>query len=570
MILIEKELGLIFEETIKNIYGELEIKTIDIEAASNEKFGDFQTNFAMVNAKILKGNPRSIAENVVDNLAENNVIEKVEVAGPGFINIFLKEEYLGERVRKISTEKYDLSFLDTHGDVIIDYSSPNIAKRMHIGHLRSTIIGDSIKRIYRYLGYNVVADNHIGDWGTQFGKLIIGYRNWLDRKAYEANPIEELERVYVEFSKNAEKNPELEDQAREELRKLHDGDEENYALWQEFIDVSLEEYNKVYSRLGVNFDTYYGESYYHDMMPAVVEELLEKGIAREDDGANVVFFEEKDKLHPCIVQKKDGAFLYATSDIATVKFRKENYDVNQIIYVTDERQQDHFRQFFKITDMLGWEVKKNHVWFGIMRFAEGIFSSRKGNVIRLEQLLDVGKKKALEVVEEKNPTLSQEEKANISEVVGIGAIKYADLSQNRQSPVIFEWDKILSFEGNTAPYLQYSYARIQSILRKGAEEGKVLNNDSEVILKEDAERSLVLYMSLFPKMVMKAAESFRPNLVADYLFELSRRFNTFYNSCPILNQESKILQSRLLIADRTAKVLKEGLDLLGIGTVDRM
>ena len=570
MILIEKELVALFEETIKNLYGEQEIKSIDIEATSNDKFGDFQTNFAMVNAKILKSNPRAIAENVVNNLVENNVIEKVEVAGPGFINIFLKEAYLGERVRKISTEKYDLSFLDTHGDVIIDYSSPNIAKRMHIGHLRSTIIGDSIKRIYRYLGYNVVADNHIGDWGTQFGKLIIGYRNWLDREAYEASPIEELERVYVEFSKNSEKNPELEDQAREELRKLHEGDEENYALWQEFIKVSLDEYNKVYARLGVDFDTYYGESYYHDMMPAVVEELLEKGIAREDDGANVVFFEEEDKLHPCIIQKKDGAFLYATSDIATVKFRKENYDVNQIIYVTDERQQDHFRQFFKITDMLEWDVKKSHVWFGIMRFAEGIFSSRKGNVIRLEQLLDEGKKKALEVVEEKNPSLSAEEKANISEVVGIGAIKYADLSQNRQSPVIFEWDKILSFEGNTAPYLQYTYARIQSILKKGSENGKVLNNDSKIMLKESAERSLVLYMGLFPKTMMKAAESFRPNLVADYLFELSRKFNTFYNSCPILNQEDEVLYSRLLIADRTAKVLKEGLDLLGIATVDRM
>lgn len=570
MILIEKELVALFEETVKNLYGEQEIKSIDIEATSNEKFGDFQTNFAMVNSKILKSNPRAIAENVVNNLVDNTVIEKVEVAGPGFINIFLKEAYLGERIRKISTEKYDLSFIDTHGDVIIDYSSPNIAKRMHIGHLRSTIIGDSIKKIYRYLGYNVVADNHIGDWGTQFGKLIIGYRNWLDRDAYEANPIEELERVYVEFSKNSEENPELEDQAREELRKLHDGDEGNYALWQEFIKVSLDEYNKVYGRLGVDFDTYYGESYYHDMMPAVVEELLDKGIAREDDGANVVFFEEEDKLHPCIVQKKDGAFLYATSDIATVKFRKENYDVNQIIYVTDERQQDHFRQFFKITDMLGWEVKKSHVWFGIMRFAEGIFSSRKGNVIRLEQLLDEGKKKALEVVEEKNPTLSPEEKANISEVVGIGAIKYADLSQNRQSPVIFEWDKILSFEGNTAPYLQYSYARIQSILRKGAEDGKNLKEDSTIILKDSAERSLVLYMGLFPKTVMKAAESFRPNLVADYLFELSRKFNTFYNSCPILNQEDEVLHSRLLIADRTAKVLKEGLDLLGIGTVDRM
>ncbi len=570
MILIERELVDIFEETVKKLYGEQEIKPIDIEAASNEKFGDFQTNFAMVNAKILKSNPRAIAENVVSNLVDNDVIKNVEVAGPGFINIFLKEEYLGERVKKISTEKYDLSFLDTHGDVIIDYSSPNIAKRMHIGHLRSTIIGDAIKRIYRYLGYNVIADNHIGDWGTQFGKLIIGYRNWLDREAYEATPIEELERVYVEFSKHAEENPELEDQAREELRKLHDGDKENYALWQEFIKVSLEEYNKVYQRLGVEFDTYYGESHYHDMMPGVVKELLEKKIAREDEGANVVFFDEEDKLHPCIVQKKDGAFLYATSDIATVKFRKENYDINQIIYVTDERQQDHFRQFFKITDMLGWEVEKSHVWFGIMRFAEGIFSSRKGNVIRLEHLLDEGRKKALEVVEEKNPGLSPEEKAIISEVVGIGAIKYADLSQNRQSPVIFEWDKILSFEGNTAPYLQYSYARIQSILNKGAAEGKFLNSEAKIILKENAERSLALYMGLFPKTVMKSAESFRPNLIADYLFELAKRFNTFYNSCPILNQEDEILYSRLLLADRVAKVLKEGLDLLGINTVDRM
>jgi arginyl-tRNA synthetase len=570
MILIERELVAIFEETIKSLYGEQEIKDIDIEATSNEKFGDFQTNFAMVNAKILKSNPRAIAENVVNNLIENNVIEKAEIAGPGFINIFLKEEYLGDRVRKISSEKYDLSFLDTHGDVIIDYSSPNIAKRMHIGHLRSTIIGDSIKRIYRYLGYNVVADNHIGDWGTQFGKLIIGYRNWLNKEAYEASPIEELERVYVEFSKVSEENPELEDQAREELRKLHEGDKENYALWQEFIKVSLDEYNNVYGRLGVDFDTYYGESHYHDMMPGVVEELLEKGIARESEGANVVFFDEEDKLNPCIVQKRDGAFLYATSDIATVKFRKENYDVNKIIYVTDERQQDHFKQFFKITDILGWEVEKSHVWFGIMRFAEGIFSSRKGNVIRLEQLLDEGKKKALEVVEEKNPGLSQEEKANISEVVGIGAIKYADLSQNRQSPVIFEWDKILSFEGNTAPYLQYSYARIQSILKKGSENGKNLNEESKIILKESAERSLAVYMSLFPKTVMKAADSFRPNLITDYLFELAKKFNSFYNSCPILNQEEDILYSRLLLADRAAKVLKEGLELLGIETVDRM
>lgn len=570
MILIEKQIADIFKRTVDALYGEQELRAIDITMATNEKFGDFQTNFAMVNSKVLKSNPRAIAENVVNNLVENNLIEKVEIAGPGFINIFLKEEFLGEVVKTISKEKYDFSFLDREGDVIIDYSSPNIAKRMHIGHLRSTIIGDSIKRIYNYLGYNTVSDNHIGDWGTQFGKLIIGYRKWLNEEAYKENAIEELERVYVEFAKAADEDPTLEDLAREELKKLQDGDEENNRLWKEFIQVSLDEYNKLYGRMDVKFDTYYGESHYHDMMPGVVEELKEKGIAVEDQGAQVVFFDDETKLHPCIVQKKDGAFLYSTSDIATIKFRKENYNINKLVYVTDERQQDHFRQFFKITDMLGWDVKKDHVWFGIMRFAEGIFSTRKGNVIRLEQLLDEGKKRALAVVEEKNPGLSAEEKENIAEVVGVGAIKYADLSQNRQSAVIFEWDKILSFEGNTAPYLQYSYARIQSILRKGEENGKVVREDAAVNLGEKAEKALALFLTQLPNVAMKASETYKPNLLTDYLFELAKKFNTFYNSCPILNQEDEVLYSRLLLAERTAKVLKEGLDLLGIKTVDRM
>lgn len=570
MILIEKQIADIFKRTVDALYGEQELNAIDITLATNDKFGDFQTNFAMVNSKILKNNPRAIAENVVNNLVENNIIEKVEIAGPGFINIFLKEEFLGKFINTLTTEKYDYSFLNREGDVIIDYSSPNIAKRMHIGHLRSTIIGDSIKRIYDYLGYNTVSDNHIGDWGTQFGKLIIGYRRWLNEDAYKENAIEELERVYVEFAKAAEENPELEDEARIELKKLQDGDVENNRLWKEFIQVSLDEYNKLYSRMGVKFDTYYGESHYHDMMPGVVAELKEKGIAVEDQGAQVVFFDEDEKLHPCIVQKKDGAFLYATSDIATVKFRKENYNINKLVYVTDERQQDHFRQFFKITDKLDWHVEKDHIWFGIMRFAEGIFSTRKGNVIRLEQLLDEGKKKALAVVEEKNPTLSAEEKENIAEVVGVGAIKYADLSQNRQSPVIFEWDKILSFEGNTAPYLQYTYARIQSIITKGSENGKVVDETTNVILSEKAEKALALFLSQLPNIAMKSAETYKPNLLTDYLFELAKKFNTFYNSCPILNQEDVVLYSRLLLADRTAKVLKEGLDLLGINTVNRM
>ena len=570
MLRIEKYIEEVFYNAIHKAFPEKEVKPLEITIATNEKFGDFQTNFAMMNSKIIGGNPRKIAEELVNNIPENEVIEKLEIAGPGFINIFLKDSFVSKYVGLMTSEKYEFKELDTHGDIIIDYSSPNIAKRMHIGHLRSTIIGDSVKRLCNFLGYHTVADNHIGDWGTQFGKLIVGYHNWLDKEAYEKNPIEELERVYVEFTKQSEEHPELEDIAREELKKLQDGDEENYKLWQEFIKVSLQEYNKLYTRMGIHFDTYYGESFYHPIMPSVVEELVKKGLAVEDQGAKVVFFDEKDNLHPCIVQKKDGAFLYSTSDIATIKFRRENYDVNKIIYLTDERQQDHFKQFFKITEMLGWDIEKVHIWFGIMRFADGVFSTRKGNVIRLEQLLDEGKKRALEIIEEKNPNLSAEEKDNIAEVVGVGAIKYADLSQNRQSPIIFEWDKILSFEGNTAPYLQYSYARIQSILRKAEEIGKPLNEKFDMTITEKAERNLATYLTLFPTMALRAGEAYKPNLLTDYLFELAKKFNTFYNSCPILNQEDDVLFSRLVLIDRVAKTLKTGLDLLGINTVNRM
>ena len=570
VLIIDREIAKIFENTIKKLYNEKETKKVEVSVATNEKFGDFQTNFAMMNSKIIGKNPRVIAQEVLDNLEENNVIEKLEIAGPGFINIFLKSEYLGELLKKSRTEEYDFSFLNREGDVIIDYSSPNIAKRMHIGHLRSTIIGDSIRRIYKYLGYHIVADNHIGDWGTQFGKLIIGYRRWLNKEAYKENPIEELERVYVEFSKLSETEPELEEEARLELKKLQDGDAENFALWKEFIKVSLDEYDKLYKRLGVHFDTYYGESFYHPIMQGVVEELVEKKLAVEDDGAKVVFFPEEDNLFPCIVQKKDGAFLYSTSDIATIKFRRETYNINKLIYLTDERQQDHFKQFFRITDMLGWNVEKHHIWFGIMRFADGVFSTRKGNVIRLEQLLDEGKKRAYEIVQEKNPSLSEEEKDKIAEIVGVGAIKYADLSQNRQSPIIFEWDKILTFEGNTAPYLQYSYARIQSILRKAESEGKNVDYSKEIKIEDKLERALADHITAFPMAVLKASETFKPNIIADYLFELSKKFNSFYNSCPILNQEDEILYSRALIAKITGETIKDGLSLLGIKTLDRM
>jgi arginine--tRNA ligase len=568
MKIVSRELTDIFQDLVTKLYPNVELKPVEITIATNEKFGDYQCNFAMINSKIIGDNPRNIAENIKNNFPYGAVVEKLEVAGPGFINIFLSNKFLSETINKIG-EKYDFSFLNTKGDVVIDFSSPNIAKRMHIGHLRSTIIGESISRIYKYLGYNVVADNHIGDWGTQFGKLIVGYRKWLNQEAYKTNPIEELERVYVKFSDEADENPALEDEARAELKKLQDGEEENTKLWKEFIEASLQEYNKLYKRLDIHFDTYYGESFYNDMMGDVLKELVDKNIAKDDQGAKVVFFNEEDNLYPCIVQKKDGAYLYSTSDIATIKFRKNTYDVNKLIYLTDSRQQDHFKQVFKITDMLDWNIEKHHIWFGIIRFADAILSTRKGNIIKLEELLDEAHTRAYNIVNEKNSSLSEEEKQNIAEIVGTSSVKYADLSQNKQSDIMFEWDKILSFEGNTAPYLLYTYARIQSILRKVEEQGFDLK-DIELNLTNNFERNLANHLLNLPISVLKSAETFKPNLIADYLYELSKKLNTFYNNCPILNQEENILKTRALLIKKTGEILKEGLALLGISVLNKM
>ncbi len=568
--LIDLRLIEIFESKMKELYLDKNLKPVEITVATDEKFGDYQSNFAMINSKIIGKNPKVIAEEVINSLEKNDIIEKLEIAGPGFINIYLKDEFLGEYLKGIIQNGADFSFLNREGKVIIDYSAPNIAKRMHIGHLRSTIIGESIKRVYDYLGYDTVADNHIGDWGTQFGKLIIGYRNWLNVEAYEESPIEELERVYVEYSKRSEENPDMDIEARFELKKLQDGDIENTKLWKDFIKVSLNEYNRLYKRMDVSFDTYYGESFYNHMMPGVVEELMEKGIAVEDEGAKVVFFKDEENLHPCIVQKRDGAYLYSTSDIATIKFKKENYDINKLIYLTDERQQDHFKQFFNIVEKLEWNMEKIHIWFGIMRFSDGVFSTRKGNVIRLEQLLDEARDRAFKIVDEKNPDLSLEEKNEIAEIVGLGAIKYADLSQNRQTAVIFEWDKVLSFEGNTAPYLQYTYARIQSIIKKAEENNKKVDFSKEILFNNSTERNLAHHLTQFNKIVLKASQTYKPNIIADYLYELSKKFNSFYGNCPILNQEEAILNSRLLLGYSTAQTIKKGLSLLGIKTLERM
>ena len=573
MELLTIKLKKLFSENISRIFGADYIEKIDIQNSTKKEFGDFQTNFAMMSSKLIGKNPREIANTIIENFEKNDIIEKLEVAGPGFINIFLKNSFLNEEIKKLENEKYDFSFLNIDKTVIIDYSSPNIAKRMHIGHLRSTIIGDSIKRILNFLGFKTLADNHIGDWGTQFGKLIVAYKNWLDKKAYEEDPIGELERIYVLFSDKAKKDPTLEDEAREELKKLQLGNEDNQKLWKEFIDISLKEYNKVYERLDVNFDYYYGESFYNDMMPSVLEELKKKNIAREDQGALVVFFED-DKLPPAIVQKKDGSFLYTTSDLATMKFRKNELKVDEAVYLTDDRQQNHFKQVFEIGKMLGepYDYKKTHIVFGIMRFGDQIFSSRSGNTIRLVDLLDEAKKQVKKVIDEKNPNIPEKEKEKIAETIGSGAIKYFDLSQNRTSDITFTWEKVLNFEGNTGPYLQYTYVRIMSIFRKLEEENINVEN-TDIVLDEMAgiERELASELLKFPQAVVKSYENFRPNIIADYLFDTAKLFNSFYNSSSILKEEDKqVMDARILLAKKAAFVLKEGLELLGIKTVNRM
>ncbi len=571
MELLRIRLEKLLKEAVKTIKPDFEDwNRLVLQPATDEKFGDYQTNFAMTASKIFRQPPKMIAESVISAIPANDILEKAEVAGPGFINFFMKNSFVAETVRKTFTEKWDFSHINTDGTVVIDYSSPNIAKPMHVGHLRTTIIGDSIKRIMNFIGYNVVADNHLGDWGTQFGKLIVAYNRWLDKENFEKDPIAELERLYIKFGDEAGKDTDLDELARTELKKVQDGDEKNMALWKKFVEITLAECKKIYDYLGVNFDTYYGESFYHPLMPKVINELVEKGLAVESEGALVVFFDEKENLHPCIVRKKDGAFLYATSDLATIKYKYENYKMNKALYVTDDRQAVHFKQIFNIAERAGWKMEFVHIPFGVLSFNGEILKTRAGNTIKLADLFKEAESKGLSVVEEKNPELPEDEKKKIAKAVGIGALKYSDLSQNRTSNIDFSWEKALSFDGNTAPYLQYSYARVQSIKRKAAEKGVTIDFNSEIRIESGIERSIAASIAKFPECVEKAAELYKPNFIADHIFDLVQKFGTFYNSTPILKAEPEKMQSRLLLAEAVARTIKTGLDLLGIEAPEKM
>ena len=540
--------------------------------SKDTRFGDWQCNDAMGIAKRAGKNPRALAEEVIKALPLPEILEKVEVAGPGFINLTLSYRALAEGVESLSDDpNLGIPQSGANEKVVIDYSSPNVAKPMHIGHIRSTVIGNAIDRILRALGYLVIADNHLGDWGTQFGILIMGYRRFLTDDERANLTVELLEKVYVQSYNATKEDPAWLDTCREELVKLQAGDEENLAVWKRFIEISLGEFGRIYDRLDVSFNLYRGESYYQPMLEPVVETLKEKGLATLSDGAWIVDMKDEG-LEVAIVRKRDGGFNYTSTDIATVKSRTEEFDPARIIYVTDDRQQLHFKQFFAICNKLGFCTKAalQHVPFGLMRLPEGTFSTRQGNVIKLETLLDEAAARARKIVDESHPDWTEEARAALAEAIGIGAIKYADLSHDPATMIVFTWERALALEGNSGPYLQYANARLNSLLARYYAETGRKPKDNPLLITGDAEKALALHLLQYPNAVQRAGDLCKPSVLADYLYQLSQLYSSFYQSSPVLKADSSVRDCRMRLCDAVSKVLRGGLTLLGIPTPERI
>ena len=557
-----------------------------LRPTTDARHGDYQINGVLPLAKQLKQNPRALAEQVAKELASNEAIASVEVAGPGFVNLRLSDAWLARTLSEAARDHARDAVPESaqRERVVVDFSGPNIAKQMHVGHLRSTIIGDALVRILRFVGHTVIGDNHLGDWGTQFGLLIVGMREFGDQQALTREPIVELERIYKQASERAKSDEPFAAAAREELAKLQSGDPENTALWRKFVDVTRHELDKVYERLDVQFDLWNGESFYNDALPGVIEQLRAARIVREDEGALCVFFGEiaeapdelKRQKEPLIVQKQDGAFLYSTTDLATLRYRREELRANRAIYVVDMRQSLHFKQLFAVAKLLGWgDVRAEHLGFGSVLGKDGKPLKTRdahGRAITLASLLDEAEQRALarlrEAKEEGKVDLSDAELEAIARAVGIGAVKYADLHQNRTSDYQFDFDKMITFQGNAGPYLQYAYARVQSIFRKGQVDPAAA--DAPVILGESEEKVLARVLVRFGEVVHQAAESGQPHLITDHLYDLAKAYSAFFEACPVLKAEGDLRASRLTLCALTARQLKRGLGLLGIQTVDRM
>ncbi len=564
-----------------------------VKPSGNPKFGDYQANGIMALAKKLKTNPRALAEKVVAELNIDDICETPEIAGPGFINLRLKTTFLVDRLLEINKDANNRLAVDEVTDkqtVVVDFSGPNIAKQMHVGHLRSTIIGDCISRMLEFLGNKVIRQNHIGDWGTQFGMLICHFIKKYkpfenpDLKVSDMN-ISNMEAFYREAKTLYDDNTDFASESREYVVKLQADDPQIRGIWQFVRDQSLYHCQALYWRLKVNLEQKHvkGESEYNDLLADIVKGLKSQGLATESEGAMCVFldgFKNKDNEPlPFIIQKSDGAFLYATTDLAAMRFRLDELKAKRIIYVTDARQKLHFQMLFAATKKAGWkgdDVKLQHVTFGTVLGEDGKpLKTRSGENIKLSDLLDEAETRAKAVVESKNPDLSDTEKDAIAKAVGIGAIKYADYSNNRESDYIFSFDKMLAMEGNTAPYMQYAFARIKSIERKAADKGVDIDKDlkglKKLNLTDAAELDLAKHILRYSEAIESAAAECRPNYLTSYLYELSQKFSTFYNDCPVLIAEADKRPTRLLLCKLTEKTIAHGLtNLLGIDVVDKM
>lgn len=548
-----------------------------VRRSANASFGDYQANAAMALGKRAGRPPREVAEAIIEKLDVDDLCDKVEVAGPGFINLTLRSDALEEMTEALLDDRrLGVMTVGDGSTVVVDYSSPNVAREMHVGHLRSTVIGDSLARTLEFLGHSVVRQNHFGDWGTQFGMLIehLVDEGWTPEGDHH---IADLNALYQAANERFKSDDGFSERARKRVVALQSGDEGTLRLWRALVEESARHFEQVYARLGVTLrgEDIRGESFYNDKLPVVAAELEERGLARIDDGALCAFpagfiNREGDPL-PVIVRKADGGFGYAATDLAAVRFRAETLTADEIVYVVDARQSQHFAMVFAVAREAGWlppEVRAEHVAFGMILGTDGRpFRTRSGDTVKLVDLLDEAEERAAAVVAEKNPDLSDDERAAVARVIGIGAIKYADLSNDRVKDYVFDWDRMLAFEGNTAPYLQYAHARIRSIFRRA--EGTT--HGSSIVLGEPAERDLALQLLSLPSVVVATAEHLQPHRLCTYLYETASAFTTFYEKCPVLRAETDELRSsRLALCELTARTLALGLSLLGIEAPDRM
>ncbi len=561
------------EEIAKRIFEKTEEMTYDeilslVEHPKNTEMGDFAFPCFKL-AKLFKKAPNAIAETLASEISDSNLFSKVEAAS-GFLNFTVNaSEFAKNIVEEVLNKKaeYGKSNIGLGKKTIIEYSSVNIAKPFHMGHIRSTMIGESLHRIYKFLGYDTVAINHLGDYGTQFGKLIVAYKLWGDKAVIESDPIPELLKIYVRFHEAAETNPALEDEARAWFTKLENGDEEAVALWTLFKDMSLKVFNRVYEKLGVTFDSYAGESFYSDKMPAVVSELREKGIVEKSEGAEIVNLEPYG-LTPALITKKDGSSLYLTRDLAAAKYRKATYDFDKNIYVVGSAQKLHFQQWIKIVELLGYDWYKDcvHVEFGMVSLEEGALSTRKGNVVFLEDVLDKAVEQTLEIINEKNPNLANKEE--VAKQIGIGAVVFQELYTSRTKDYAFSLEKTLSFEGETGPYVQYTHARACSVLKKV--DLNALEPSDYNALTDAASKDVVRLLSKFSENVILAHKNYEPHTVARYTVELAQAFNRFYHDNAILVDDASVKSARVSLVHAVKIVLESALDLICLKAPEQM